>query len=288
MTLAADAPSRAHFAPEPHIARLTNDGFTVVPDLLDEAIIARVRDALAAHLGSHRGRNAFEGLATERVYTLVARGTVFEAVTEDARVLALMGAFLQPNFLLTASQAICIYPGEAAQSLHCDDSFYPIPRPRPAISLTLICAVDPFTAQNGATMIIPGSHRWSDAEVAEMRQAIAGGRASPADFGARPCEMPAGAALVMQGTLVHGGGANRSPAPRLAFTNQYCEPWARTQENFFLAIPREQVRGFSPALQRLLGYEIQGSFMGQVTASHPLKSLQDDYTPPVARGGQAA
>jgi ectoine hydroxylase-related dioxygenase (phytanoyl-CoA dioxygenase family) len=95
--------------------------------------------------------------------------------------------------------------------------------------------------------------------------------------------MPAGAIAVFQGTLIHGAGANRSRAPRLAFTSQYCAPWARTQENFFLGVPRERVRAMSPALQSLLGYGIMPPFMGQVTASHPLKTLEEGWIPPIAR-----
>ena len=53
--------------------------------------------------------------------------------------MALLGAFLRPGYLLSASHAICIHPGEAAQSLHFDDSFYPIPRPRPAIGAITSC-----------------------------------------------------------------------------------------------------------------------------------------------------
>lgn len=199
--------------------------------------------------------------------------------------MAILGQFLQPRFLLTASQAICIYPGEAAQRLHTDDSFYPIPRPRPAISITVIVGVDAFTEENGATVIVPGSHRWSDAHLQAMRERReAGGPVPEVDDAARPAVMPAGAALVLQGTLVHGGGANRSAAPRLAFTNQYCEPWARTQENFFLAIPRETVRGYAPRVRELLGYDTRlDSFMGMVTASTPAKALEPGWVPPVVR-----
>ena len=97
----------------------------------------------------------------------------------------------------------------------------------------------------------------------------------------RPVIMPAGGAIVFQGTLVHRGGANRSDAPRLAFTNQYCEPWARTQENFYLAIPRPAVAAMSPRLQALLGYSVWPPFMGQVTASHPRKTLDPAWTAPI-------
>jgi len=155
------------------------------------------------------------------------RGRIFEDITADPRILAMLDAFLRPACLLSASHAICIHPGEAAQSLHTDDSFYPVPRPRPAISISVIGAIDAFTAENGGTVIIPGSHLWSSEA---LRERLAGGR--PAE-GAIALEMPAGAIAVFQGTLVHGAGANRSAAPRLAFTSQYCEPWPGRRKTSF-------------------------------------------------------
>jgi ectoine hydroxylase-related dioxygenase (phytanoyl-CoA dioxygenase family) len=97
--------------------------------------------------------------------------------------------------------------------------------------------------------------------------------------------LPAGAICVFQGTLLHGGGANRTDAPRLAFTDQYCEPWARPQENFFLGVPREKVRGMSREIQILPGYELlpPGNITGQVSGYHPLKTLAPDFVPPVLR-----
>ena len=265
------------FDAEAHAARMRRDGYTILEDFMDAATVEAVREGLAPHLGSHLGRNDFEGFKTERVYTLVGRGAVFEQVTEDARVLALLDRFLLPGYLLTASQAICIYPGETAQGVHTDDGFYRLARPRPPASISLIAAVDDFTSENGGTQIIPGSHLWSDAEIAVHRES---------DLAAllQPVEMPAGAAIVFQATMLHQGGANRSAAPRLAFTNQYCQPWGRTQENFFLGVPREIVKGMSPRLQRLLGYDIWPPFMGHVTASHPLKTLDDDWVAPVLQG----
>jgi ectoine hydroxylase-related dioxygenase (phytanoyl-CoA dioxygenase family) len=257
---------------ESHLRRLEADGYTIIEDVLDADGLNAFRAGVAPYLGSHHGRNAFEGFTTERVYTLVGRGPVFEAIAADARLLDLLGAFLAPGFLLSASHAICINPGEAAQSLHFDDSFYPIPRPRRPIGMSVIGAIDAFTEENGATRVIPGSHLWG----ADCRERAAGARTVPV-------EMPAGAIALFQGTLVHGAGANRSRSPRLAYTNQYCAPWARTQENFFLGIPRERVRAMSPALQSLLGYSIMPPFMGQVTASHPLKTLEEGWTPAIER-----
>ena len=268
--------STARFDADAHAAEIRERGFTVIPDFMDAATIQAVRDGLAPYMGQHRGRNAFEGFSTERIYTLVARAKVFEDLTEEPRVLAILDRFLQPGYLLTASQSIQILPGEAAQDLHTDDGFYRQPRPRPAISMTVIAAVDAFTAENGTTEVIPGSHLWGD-----LGDGVRTAGAETMGSLLVPMEMPAGACLVMAGTCVHRGGANRTERPRLAFTNQYCEPWGRTQENFFLGVPPEQARTMSPRLQTLLGYDIWAPFMGMVTSLHPRRALEPGWVPPV-------
>ena len=266
----------AGFDADAHAARIRAQGFTVIEDFMSPEVIAAVRAALAPFQNTHYGRNDFEGFRTERVYTLVARARVFEDLVEEPRVLAILERFLQPGYLLTATQSIQINPGETAQGMHSDDGFYRIPRPRPAISYTLIAAVDAFTQANGCTEVVPGSHLWGNQgdagrpnDLAEIERMLV------------PMEVPAGACFIMAGTLIHRGGANRTDRPRLGFTNQYCEPWARPQENFFLGIPREQAAAMSPRVQKLLGYDIWPSFMGMVTGSHPGKALEPGWIPPV-------
>jgi ectoine hydroxylase-related dioxygenase (phytanoyl-CoA dioxygenase family) len=260
-----------------HARAIERDGYTVIEDFLDTAALGEVRRVLGFYLGTHSGRNPFEGHSTERVYTLVARGRVFWDIVLDRRVLALCERFLLPTCLLTASQAICIRPGEKPQDLHHDDSFYTVPRPRPMISISTIVAVDAFTAENGGTEIIPGSHLWGE----DWRARAAA---------ARPVTvaMPAGACVAFSGTFVHRGGANRSPAPRLAFSNQYCQPWARQQENFLHGVPVEVARQMPERLQQMLGYSIYPPFMGQLTASHPAKALEAGFENRVVAQARAA
>jgi ectoine hydroxylase-related dioxygenase (phytanoyl-CoA dioxygenase family) len=284
MTLAEQRTGQA-FDGGAHLKRLDEQGYTIVEDFLDKAALAEFRAALAPWLGTYRGRNDFEGRRTERVYTLVGRGRIFEDVASDPRLLAILDGLLAPYYLLSASHAICIYPGEARQAVHFDDSFYPIPRPRPAISISVIGAIDAFTPENGGTVLYPGSHRWAAERCQALRAAVSLGEATADSEGAVHLAMPAGAICVFQGTLMHGGGANGSDAPRLAFTNQYCEPWARPQENFYLGVPRAAVARMSPAMRSLLGYELRrpGDIMGQVGGYHPAKALDPDWTPPVLR-----
>ena len=100
--------------------------------------------------------------------------------------------------------------------------------------------------------------------------------------------MPGGSVIVFLGTLVHRGGENRSTAPRLALSNQYCQPWARQQENFTLGVPADVARAMPERLQELLGYSIHPPFMGQLSASHPRKALAAEFELPVVAQARAA
>ena len=254
-------------------------GFVVLHDVLDARAVDDLRQALQPYLDlDRRGRNNFEGTRTQRVYSLVGRGEVFACTAEHPLVLPLVDAMLAPGYLLTASQAICIHPGETPQPVHYDDTFYAIPRPRPAVSVSTIWALDDFTAENGGTEVVPGSHLWSDDEVASAYKNDPDAAVDEA-LAARlvPVEMGAGSLVLFAGTLLHRGGANRSGGTRRAFSHQYCEPWARQQENFVLSIPRERARAMSPRLRQMLGYAIHPPFMGQVAARHPEKVLAADY-----------
>ena len=271
------------------VAAIREQGFAVVPDLVSPGDIAVMRRALAPHLDALLlGRNDFEGHCTQRVYSLVGVAPIFAKLVEHPRVLAICEAFLEPNYLLTASQAIQILPDETPQPFHTDDAFYGIARPREAVSVSTIVALDAFTRENGATQVVPGSHRWGDADVDGLLaridiETVPDAERIPKPAGPLPDHlrgrvedvvMPAGAAIVFLGTLVHRGGENRSDRPRLALSNQYCQPWARTQENYFLSIPHERVHEMSPLVQALLGYSIHPPFMGHANGLHPRRALE--------------
>ena len=155
------------------------------------------------------------------------------------------------------------------------------------LSLSTVIAVDDFTAVNGGTEVIPGSNHWSDEQVGGDYRA--GEHETEAGFAERVANqsvvvaMPAGACVVFSSSTLHRGGANTGHSPRRALSNQYCQPWVRTIENFFLTIPREAVAAMSPKVQSLLGYSVHPPFMGQVSGSHPLKTLEPGFVPSVYR-----
>lgn len=244
------------------IAALLRDGYIVLENLIDPQKCAEIREESERLLG-YTGRNPFEGHKTQRVYSPLAKTRVLDDLVDHPRVLALLDALLLPNYLLSQAQIINLLPGEAAQPLHHDDAFYQLPRPSRAVHAAFICAIDRFTAENGATVVIPGSHTWGDDRVPERSQAI-------------PCEMEAGSAIFFLGNLWHGGGANQTERARLAVTCQYCEPWLRQHENFFLEIPRAQARTLRDSILSLIGYSIHAPFMGMVDGRHPRRVLDRD------------
>ena len=275
------------FDTEALLQDLQERGYALIPDFLSAEQLVRVNELFDGMLGHHSGRNNFEGDCTERIYTLVARDRIFQDIAEDKRIMALLDRLFLPNYLLTANQAIVISPGETLQPWHTDDAFYTIPRPRPMVSLSTIVAVEAFTKDNGGTQVIPGSHLWDDKQVSGYY--LQGDTEADPEFNQRytdqaiTVEMAAGTCLVFAGTLLHRGGANTGAGTRRAFSNQYCQPWARPQENFFLAIPPAEAAQMSRKVQSLLGYSIHPPFMGQVTASHPVKALDENFVPPAYR-----
>jgi ectoine hydroxylase-related dioxygenase (phytanoyl-CoA dioxygenase family) len=139
-------------------------------------------------------------------------------------------------------------------------------------------AIDDFTADNGPTEIIPGSHAWGDeappgASTAESFRAGSVHEAPDAP-GLEPVLMPAGSLMLAMGTLWHRGGANRSRASRLVITPQYCVAWGRQMESMLLAVPPQVVAGYPERVQQLLGYSIHPPFMGHVNGLHPARLLK--------------
>jgi hypothetical protein len=245
---------------EADLAALESDGYVIWENLLSAEQCRQIRDVVRLWLG-HTGRNSFEGRRTQRIYSVLSRTRVCDRLVDNPRVLAVLDRLLMPNYLLSALQAINIQPGETAQLPHHDDGFYPIPRPRAPLAAATIWAIDDFTADNGATVIYPGSHRW-------------GKRRPSADDQALPVVMPAGSCVFFVGTLWHGGGANTRRRERLAVTAQYCQPWLRPMEAFTLSVSREIARTVSDDIRRMLGYSIHPPFVGAVDGLHPLRLLE--------------
>ena len=137
---------------------------------------------------------------------------------------------------------------------------YPLPQPCPPVVVNTMWPLDEFTAENGATRFIPGSHRWEP------------GRQPAADDPVETAVMSPGSVMFYLGSLWHGGGANHTGLPRLGVILEYAAAWLRPQENHCLAVPRTW-SGAPERLQELLGYNIYPPFLGYVDGVHPRRVL---------------
>ena len=245
------------------VQSVNEDGYVIIPDLISPEIVDRIREESAPFL-TYNGRNEIEGHLTRRIYAVIEKTLSCNPIIEHPLVLALLDQILMPDYLLSQLQVINVLPGAVRQPTHNDDGFYPIARPRKPLSAALIWALDDFTEDNGATLIYPKSHLWGEFSMADVdvSQMV-------------PAVMSSGSAVFFLGTSVHGAGANHTDKPRLAATTQYCEPWARQQENYSLAISRERARMCSETVQRLLGYSMYHSFIGFVDGRDPIRLLRD-------------
>jgi len=264
------------------LERLRADGYLILPSVLPAAQVQAIRSALQPWLrGDKPGRNDFEGYHSERVYALLAKSPVFADLATHPLVLDVCEAVLGPHFMLSACLAINTHPGETVQPLHFDDSFYRVPRPRPAYGISAFWTIDDFTAENGPTEIIPGSHLWGDdvpvgtALHTVFEQGGLGGPEKHPDL--QPVIVPAGSLMLSMGTLWHRGGANNSAAPRLLITPQYCVAWGRQMESMLLSVPPATVARYPERVQQLLGYSIHPPFMGHADGVHPARTLKDHH-----------
>jgi ectoine hydroxylase-related dioxygenase (phytanoyl-CoA dioxygenase family) len=235
-------------------------GYALVERFLSAAEVEAKREALAGVLAeTPTGRNDFEGFKTQRVYALFAKTRAFDDAALHPLLLGVLD-YVLGHYQFSAPVAIHIGPGETAQVLHRDEDIYPLPRPHQEVVVNTMWAMCDFTEANGATRLVPGSHTWEPGRRARDDEVLT-------------ADMPAGSVLFYRGSLVHGGGANRTDEPRLGVILEFVVSWLRAQETNLLAVPRDIVSDLPERLQELLGYNIYPPFLGYVDGRHPRRAL---------------
>ena len=256
-------------------------GFCVIPELLDASQLERQREALAPWIDQGpMGRNVFEGTRTYRIYAMLAKDPVFAELVAHPVSLAWAEHYLGQSCLLSACLAIHLQPGESAQPWHTDDGHTSLTPPHDLLGVSTFWALDDTTLENGATEVLPGSHRWSETEFPGVLrdQDFATAEDAAGDPGARPdalkVTMPAGSLMIARSDLWHRGGANRSDAARCLVTPQYCVGWLRPLESMLLSVPPKHAAALPARVRELLGYSIHPPFMGYSDGMHPQRALQ--------------
>ena len=240
-----------HFAassPAADIAEaLRSDGAAIVDRLVSDDLIDRVLAETEPFLtATATGNDGFSGRRTRRTGSLIARSSAARDLAAHPTVLGVCDEILGPHatsYQLHLTQIIDIGPGEPAQTLHRDhwawDAFaFPAGL---EVEISTIWAMQDFTDANGATRVIPGSHRWED-------------QRKPTHADTVPAEMEKGSVLVYTGSVFHGGGANTTDRSRTAVNIDYCLGWLRQEENQYLSCPPEVARGLPIELAKLIGY----------------------------------
>lgn len=257
----ADLDTSLQFDPAPHVAEIEERGYTilreVIPDDLRLDLIERIDRVMeTAQIGF--GANRFLGLHTRRIFNLLSRDPAFAQVPLFEPAIRVAEQVLDEQLQVASVTAIEMNPGQDAQPFHADDGSIPLPRPHIPLSCVAIWALTDFTSENGATRVVPGSHRFD-------RRPNKGEQPERWD----EAVMPAGSIIVYNGSMWHGGGPNTSDSRRLAIVSQYSQGWIRQEENQLLALSRDQVAAFPPRLRRMVGYGTYRGLMGHVDQVDP-------------------
>jgi len=240
-----------------HIAAvMADEGAVVVDELAPADLVDRVLAEVEPYLvATEFGPDEFSGRNTRRTGALIARSPASRELIAHPLVLDVVGRVLAhaTTFQLHLTQMIAIGPGEPAQVPHRDQwayDFFSFPSGY-EVQVSTMWAMTEFTEENGATRVVPGSHRAADRL-----------RFTEADtIGA---SMPRGSVLLYTGSVYHGGGANRSDAVRIGMNIDYNVGWLRQEENQYLAVPIEVARSLPEPMQRLIGYARGAYALGYV------------------------
>lgn len=250
-----------------HVAEIARQGFTVLDQVIEPGLVDALDDDLRRIEHDEAvvpAGNDFEGAHTVRIYNLLARGELYGRIPVHHDVLPVVEGVLDRGCLVSSLSSIAIDPGERAQPLHADDQLIPLAKPHAPTVCNTMWALTDFTEENGATRLVPGSHRLDHSP-------HYGG-----DYDTVPAEMAKGSVLVWHGSLWHGGGANRSSARRVGVAMNYCAGFIRQQENQQLGIPLEVARTFSPRLRELCGFGIYSGLIGHIDKRAPSEVVLGD------------
>jgi ectoine hydroxylase-related dioxygenase (phytanoyl-CoA dioxygenase family) len=242
------------------VAALETEGYAVVEGLADGAAMDAINADFDPYLDRvQRGTTDFAGFKTRRINNLIAKSKTCGDLALNPLVMAVCDRVLLPycvRYHLHVTTLIELLPGERAQGLHRDGGIYPIRFPGIPMTLATIWALTDFTADNGGTNVVPRSHRWPHERTPGPDEAIS-------------TVMPRGSVLIYTSSFFHGSGANQSNGVRRGMALHYNLGWLRQEENQYLSLPPAIARTLPPELQRLVGYDFGGPYLGFVEEGHP-------------------
>lgn len=239
-------------------ARLLADGYVILRGAADPALVAGIEADFADRFETTPFcEGGFYGEHTKRFGRLLIRSPEMAALVMDPAILAIANAALGrwcDRLQLNLAQAIELHPGALPQFPHRDQDMWAGEIGRMEYLVNVMWPLTPFTRENGATLIWPGSQGAAALAPEAARDPIVAA-ANPGD------------AIVFLGSTLHGAGGNRSAGVRRGVIISYCLGWLKPYENQWLAYPPEIARTFPSGLAALVGYAQHrpnlGNFEGQ-------------------------
>ena len=248
-----------HLDSETSVAEILNvlddDAAVIIENVISIDTVETLKGELVPYLSKEVfGRDEFTGFSTKRVGALIARSNTCRDLALNPLVIDVAKQYLEPfadGYQLHFTSAVSIGPSETKQVLHRDRGIWGGYLPRKIEPLmSTIWAVTEFTRDNGATQIVPGSHKWEKER-------------EPDDTEIAYAEMNPGSVLLYTGTVLHGGGANKTASEiRTGVFLHYALNWLRQEENQYLSCPPEIAKELSPELRALIGYAKGGYVLG--------------------------
>jgi len=184
----------------------------------------------------------------QRVMNMLDKGEEFWQLLLHPIVDEVVCHLLGENVISSSVTANIANPGGQPMALHSDQGYVDIPIIDAVVCNTLWMLTD-FTAENGGTNLIPGSHHWNryPDPVDDYSQCIA-------------LEGPVGTACVFDGRVWHGTGSNlTADTSRVGLLNYWCRPWLRQQENMAASLRSETVVAMPEKLLRRIGFQVHGT-----------------------------
>jgi ectoine hydroxylase-related dioxygenase (phytanoyl-CoA dioxygenase family) len=254
-------------------SQLKRDGWCVVPDVLPPAETRTALDRLwsCAAESERRGMPTFlpvldPNASNVRVFFLLELDALFRELIQHAIAVELVQALLGETFLISNFTANIARPGSKSMGLHSDQSLVvPEPWVQPW-ALNIIWCLTDVTFENGATLFIPGSHRWT-ARADVPRDA---------DTLLRPFEAKAGSVIAMDGRIWHTSGANITPdQDRALLFGYYTKPFLRPQVNWNAGLSAATQASLDARMRGWLGLDVSAN-TGEAIQ---LRYLEDQFGP---------
>ena len=229
---------------------LDEQGYLPLSGILtaEEAAAWRRRlEELAEAEGDRAGLEVHQEEGTVRLSNLIDKDPVFEKCITEPRLLAAIRHVLGPRFRLSSLNARAALPGEGLQGLHADwGEGVAAGEYRVCNSIWLLTD---FTDENGATRVVPGSHRSGQLPREAMEDPTVDHPGQVQLLG------PAGTVVVFNSHLWHGGTLNRSDSRRAALHCYYCHRDEKQQTDQRKWLSPETVRRLSPEARAVVDVE---------------------------------